>query len=166
MSTVHEGGCLCGAIRYKATAEPQRVFVCHCTFCQRITGTAFLVEAVFGKADVVLSGEKPRTYDHRSDESGKRVTPKFCGACGTTLFLDAEVAPDFVLICGGTFDDPNWFDRNQGNFSHKFTRSAQEGVIVPANTDIHEGSHRQSDGTPNEPVVFPHAVMARGGRKI
>ena len=166
MKTVYEGGCLCGAVRYKTTGEPRRVFVCHCTFCQRITGTAFLVETVFGKADLVLSGEKPRTYDHQSDESSRRVTLNFCGACGTTVFLDAEVAPDMLLICGGTFDDPNWFDRSGDIFSHKFTRSAQEGVVLPPNIDIHQGSHRQLDGTPNQPVVFAHAVMARGGRKI
>ena len=166
MASVHEGGCLCGAVRYKTTAEPQRVFMCHCTFCQRFTGTAFLVEAIFGKVDVVLSGEKPRTYDHQSDESNRRVTLNFCGACGTTVFLDAEAAPDMLLICGGTFDDPNWFDRSQGNCCHKFIRSAQEGVVLPPNMDIHEGSHRQTDGTPNEPVVFAHAVMAKGGRKI
>ena len=86
--TMHEGGCLCGAIRYKATTEPVRVTVCHCTFCQRMTGTAFLVEPIFRKADVTFAGEKPRIYDHRSDGSNKRVTLNFCGTCGTTLYLD------------------------------------------------------------------------------
>ena len=163
MKTVHEGGCLCGAVRYKTTGEPRRVVVCHCTFCQRFTGTAFLVETAFNEGDVVFSGENPRTYDHQSDESNKLVILHFCGACGTTVFLTFERFPGIVGICGGTFDDPNWFDRSRGKCCHIMTRSAQEGVVLPPNIDIYEGSHTQIDGTPAQPVVFAHAVMARGG---
>ena len=166
MNSDHEGGCLCGAVRYHTTAEPRGVIVCHCLFCQRTTGSAFRVEAIFGKADVVLSGEKPRSYDHQSELNNKRVTLNFCGACGTTVFLDIERVPDIIIICVGTFDDPNWFDRSQVKIRHTFTQYAQEGVVLPPNTNTHEGPFRQSDGTPNEPVVFAHAVMARGGRKI
>ncbi len=161
MNTVHEGGCLCGAVRYKTTADPQHVIICHCTFCQRFTGSAFLVAPVFNKVDVELSGAKPQTYDHQSDESNKRVTLNFCGTCGTTLLLDYERFPDIFDVCGGTFDDPNWFDRSQGKCRHIFTRSAQVGVVLPPNIDIYEARPLQLDGTPNQPVVFAHAVMAR-----
>ncbi|MBT6273082.1 MAG: hypothetical protein HOI95_03000 [Chromatiales bacterium] len=41
--TVHEGGCLCGDVRYQVTGDPDIVVVCHCTWCQRRTGTAFAV---------------------------------------------------------------------------------------------------------------------------
>ncbi|MCH7544397.1 MAG: GFA family protein [Proteobacteria bacterium] len=163
METVHEGGCLCGSIRYKTTAEPQRVTICHCTFCQRFTGTAFLVEPIFRKVDVAFSGKKPRTYDHQSDGSNKRVTLNFCGTCGTTLFLDLERFPDILGLCAGTFDDPNWFDRSQGKCRHIFTRSAQKGVVLPPGIDTYEDHAMQIDGTPNQPVVFAHAVMARHG---
>ena len=161
MTTVHEGGCLCGAVRYKTTADPQRVTVCHCTYCQRVTGTAFNVLPAFKKADVVFSGKKPRTYDHQSDESNMRITLNFCGTCGTTVFYDLERAPDILGLFGGTFDDPNWFDRSQGKCRHIFTRSAQEGVVLPPNIDTYEANWRQMDGTLNQSVVFAHAVMAR-----
>src|SRR5215831_18948106 len=52
MTVDQMGGCLCGEVRYKALSEPVRVTICHCTFCQRITGSAFLVEPVFRKEDV------------------------------------------------------------------------------------------------------------------
>ena len=161
MNTVHEGGCLCGAVRYKTTGEPLRVTVCHCNFCQRVTGTAFNVLPAFRKVDVELSGAKPRTYDHQSDESNRRITLNFCGTCGTTLFLEPERFPDIFGLCGGTFDDPNWFDRSQGKCKHIFTRSEQEGVVLPPNIDIYEAHRVKLDGTPNQPVVFAHAVMAR-----
>ena len=161
MDKIHEGGCLCGAIRYKTTAEPQRVSICHCTFCQRFTGSAFNVSPRFRKTDVVLSGEEPQTYDHQSDVSKRRVTLNFCATCGTTIFLNVEKEPDMLGICGGSFDNPNWFDRSQGKCRHIFTRSVQEGVVLPPNLDTYEAQAIQIDGTPNQPVVFAHAVMAR-----
>jgi len=158
---VHEGGCLCGAVRYRTTALPLRVTICHCTFCQRFTGSAYLVEPIFKRSDVALSGAAPRTYEHRSDGSGKRVTLNFCGTCGTTLYLDLERFPDILGLCGGTFDDPSWFDRGQGIGRHIFTRSAQDGVVLPAGIDTYETHALRLDGMPNEPVVFAHAVMVR-----
>ena len=159
MACVHEGGCLCGDVRYKTTAEPVRVTICHCTFCQRFTGSAFLVEPVFKREDVVLFGCAPRTYDHRSDNSNKRVSLNFCGRCGTTLYLDFERFPDILGLCGGTFDDPNWFDRSPGKCRHIFTRSAQNGVVLPAGLDTFREHRLQLDGTANEPIVLTHALM-------
>jgi hypothetical protein len=142
-------------------AEPQRVSVCHCTFCQRFTGTAFLVEPMFERVDVVFSGDKPKTYDHRSESSQKRVTLNFCGRCGTTLYLDLERFPDLLGLCGGTFDDPNWFNRTSGEYRHIFTRSAQEGIVLPAGVHTYEAHAMQVDGTPNRPIVFAQPVVVR-----
>ncbi len=162
MTRINEGGCLCGAVRYRTTAEPQRVTVCHCAFCQKVTGTAFLVEPIFLKTDVIFSGETPRTYDHRSDVSGKRVTINFCGRCGSTLFLDLERFPAIFAIFSGTFDDPNWFGRDPAKTRHIFTRSMQKGVVLPAGIQTYEAHAMQNDGTPNVPTVFAHAVMPKG----
>ena len=164
MQTFHEGGCLCGDIRYKTTTEPLRVTICHCTFCQRFTGSAFLVEPIFRREDVEFSGATPKTYDHHSDSSHKRVTLNFCGRCATTLYLSFERFPDAVGLCGGTFDDPNWFDRGPDACRHIFTRSAQAGVVLPAGLKIYREHAFQLDGTANEPVVLTHAsaVMREG----
>lgn len=158
MSDVHEGGCLCGDVRYRTTAAPLRVTVCHCTFCQRFTGSAFLVEPIFRRADVVLTGVAPKTYDHRSDSSQKRVTLNFCGRCGTTLYLDLARFPDFLGLCGGTFDDPNWCMRATPDCRHIFTRSAQAGVVLPAGVAIYDAHAIEPDGTPIKPTVLAHAL--------
>jgi hypothetical protein len=158
MPITHEGGCLCGAVRYRTLGEPLRVTICHCRFCQRFTGSAFLVEPIFRRQDVVLSGAEPRVYDHRSDSSGKRVSLNFCGRCSTTLFLDLERFPDIYGLCGGTFDDPDWFDRSPGTCRHIFTRSAQKGVVLPAGIDTFREHALRLDGTPNQPTVLAHAL--------
>jgi hypothetical protein len=158
MPNIHEGGCLCGRIRYKTMAEPVCVTICHCSFCQRFTGSAYLVEPIFRMEDVAFSAAAPKVYLHRSDESGKRVSLKFCGACGTSLYLEFERFPEVLGLCGGTFDDPNWFDRGQGNCRHIFTRSAQEGVILPAGIETYPEHALRLDGTSNEPIVLAHAL--------
>ena len=156
MPNCHEGGCLCGDVRYQITAEPLRVTICHCTFCQRFTGSAFLVEPIFRKEDVAFSGAAPRTYDHHSDSSHKRVTLNFCGRCGTTLYLAFERFPEIVGLCAGTFDDPNWFERGPAVCRHIFTRSAQQGVVLPAGLETYQEHALQLDGTPSKPTVLAH----------
>ena len=151
-----EGGCLCGDIRYRTTAEPVRLTICHCSFCQKLTGSAYLVEPIFRKRDVIFSGT-PRRYDHVSDGSHKRVTVNFCGRCGTSVYLDLERFPDIVGLCGGTFDDRSWLDHIPSP-RHIYTRSAQAGVVLPAGIDLFEEHAIKLDGTPNEPLVLSHAL--------
>jgi hypothetical protein len=156
MSTIHEGGCLCRDVRYKTTAEPIQTLVCHCTFCQKLTGSAFLVEPIFKRDAVVFSGSATRTYNHRSDGSAMRVTLNFCGTCSTTLYLELERFPHVLGICGGTFDDPSWFDRGAEKCRHIFTRSAQRGVVLPAGLQTFTEHALRLDGTLNEPIVLMH----------
>ena len=149
---------MCGDIRYKTLAEPLRITICHCQFCQRFTGSSYLLEPIFRKQDVVFDGVPPRTYEHRSDSSGKRVTLNFCGRCATTLCLDLERFPDILGLCGGTFDDPDWLDRSQGRRRHIFVRSAQRAVVLPAGEDLYAVHAADLDGTPNRPIVLAHAL--------
>jgi hypothetical protein len=121
-----------------------------------------LVEPIFSKDDVVFAGTPPRTYDHRSDGSGLRVTLNFCGRCGTTIWLDLERFPDILGLCGGTFDDPNWFDRSPKRCRHIFTRSAQRGVVLPAGVKIYHEHAVRLDGAANEPDVLTHAWTVSG----
>ena len=157
MSIVHEGRCLCGDVHYQTLAEPLRVTVCHCRFCQRFTGSAYLVEPIFRKRDVLFDGAPTTTYEHRSRSSGKRVSLNFCVRCGTTLYLDLERFPDVLGLCGGTFDDPNWFHRSPG-YRHIFVGSAQKAVVLPAGVPIYEEHALSLDGTPNQPIVLTHAL--------
>lgn len=105
---VHEGGCLCGAVRYSVTGAPLSVAICHCTNCQRNTGSAFSVNVIFPKAALTLRGE-PAIYDDVGD-TGNIVRRVFCGKCGTPIESRSVFsAPEYAVIKSGSFDDPSVF---------------------------------------------------------
>jgi hypothetical protein len=150
----HEGGCLCGGLRFVTTGEPDRVFVCHCKFCQRATGSAYLVEAVFPRTHFSIVQGRPTTYAVTSAGSGKQVTINFCATCGTKLFLEFERLPGDVGLYAGTYDDANWFALNPSNTRHIFLNSAQRGTVVPAAMHVFHEHIRDKDGAPIPPVIF------------
>lgn len=98
MSEIREGGCLCGAIRYRVRGKPQRVTVCHCTFCQRRTGGALSIHVWFDEKDITLLGNEPATYEQRSDESNYYLRLHFCSRCATTVMLTLENVRAFGLL--------------------------------------------------------------------
>jgi hypothetical protein len=75
--SLNQGGCLCGAVRYATSSEPIRVTFCHCKFCQRATGSAYMVEPIFQRTSFQIILGKPVTYTLASEGSGKRVTHQF-----------------------------------------------------------------------------------------
>ena len=101
-----EGGCLCGAVRYQTQGEPNRITICHCRFCQRATGGAYMVEPIFRPEDVSVTRGVPSIYTHTSEGSGKHLHIHSCSGCATKLYVTFERFPDFCGIYGGTFDDP------------------------------------------------------------
>ena len=134
MSENHQGGCLCGSVRYRAVGAPVAAMVCHCRFCQRRTGSAFAEAVHFSAGPVDVSGGPLCTYAHRSDESGRWLRMQFCPTCGTTVMRTVERRPGVIAIAGGTFDDPDWF----GIQRHIWTGSAQSWVSLPAETECFE----------------------------
>ena len=73
MKLPQAGGCQCGKIRYEITDAPQLVYTCHCTECQRLTGSAFSLGVIVGETDFRLSGIKPRPLQRIAD-SGRTNT--------------------------------------------------------------------------------------------
>ena len=131
MAELNEGGCVCGAVRYVAHGDPKRVTVCHCTWCQRRTGSAFGVEVVFKIERVTLVGDAPRKYRHLSDESGRWLDQQFCSRCGTNIGIILEAVPEIRTIAAGTFDDPSWIKPEKYLFRYVYLRSAQNWSKIP-----------------------------------
>ncbi len=138
----HEGGCVCGHVRYSADGDPERVTICHCAWCQRRTGTAFGVEAVFRQEKVEIAAGSVQTYRHISDESGRWLDQQFCSNCGTNIGFTLEAVPGIRTIAAGTFDDPPWIDAAKHQFRHVFLRSAQNWSDVPEGVDKYEEHFR------------------------
>jgi hypothetical protein len=130
MTRFHEGGCLCGELRYTAFGDPMRVTVCHCTWCQRRTGSAFAVEALFDQAQVRITGVTSR-FRSVSDESGRWLELDFCPKCGASIGFTFERLQGHRMIDCGTFDDPSWISPGRFEFRYVYLRSAQCWSDVP-----------------------------------
>ncbi len=141
MAQRHEGGCVCGAVRYVAHGDPLRVTVCHCTWCQRRTGSAFGVEAVYPEDAVALAGAM-QTYRHVSDESVRWLDQHFCARCGTNLGITLEAVPGIRTIAAGTFDDPSWLRRESCLFRYVYLRSARDWSAIPDGVERYEQHFR------------------------
>jgi hypothetical protein len=142
MAEQHEGGCVCDAVRYVTRGDPKRVSICHCTWCQRRTGSAFGVEAVFKLENVSIAGDALRTHRHVSDETGRWLDQHFCRQCGTNMGLTLEAVPDIRSIAAGTFDDPSWLKRANYAFRYVYLRSAQDWSGIPDGVERYEAHFR------------------------
>lgn len=157
---VHSGGCLCGEVRYDTEGDPIRTTVCHCLFCQKITGTAYMVEAIFPTSALRVTKGTPSTYSHRSAGSGKMVHLHFCPRCATKTHLTFERLPDLCGIYTGTYDDPHWNQVTPENSRHIFLGVARPDTIVPAATPTFVEHVVTNDGEACQATLYdaPHVI--------
>jgi hypothetical protein len=95
-----DGGCHCGRITYEADIDPEKVGVCHCTDCQSLSGSAFVVYLPVPKEAFRLRGE-PKIYV-KTAESGSRRAQAFCPDCGSRLYASADKDPQVFNLRIGT----------------------------------------------------------------
>ena len=121
-----EGGCVCGAVRYRLTRPPLFVHCCHCRWCQRETGAAFALNAMIESDYVELLGATPETVATPSN-SGKGQEILRCSKCRVALWSYygmAKAALSFIRV--GTLDAP---DRLPPDI-HIYTESKQPWVVL------------------------------------
>ena len=126
MNPPYEGGCSCGAVRYRITGEPLAVYCCHCADCQVSSGGAFSMSMLVMRDHLEVIGEQPATYDHRIDGTDRTKRTRPCAVCGTRVWNEPAGAPAVVLK-PGTLDDASWLRP----VAHIWTRSAQPWVPLP-----------------------------------
>lgn len=98
---VFTGGCLCGAVRYRAEGPPKRVSNCYCSMCRRANGAAFATGAAFDPGKLTFTKGTPKSYS-----SSAKLVRLFCPDCGSSVgyrFTDGEAAGIWVA----TLDDPD-----------------------------------------------------------
>ena len=116
------GGCLCGAVRYEARAEPLFEGFCHCRDCQRATGSGHVPVIGVPKPSFSFSGET--TAYTIPGTAGLR---HFCPICGSLMFGMPGNAPEMVTLYIGTLDDPSVFAPTAAIFTrarHAWDRNA------------------------------------------
>lgn len=97
-----QGGCLCGAIRYRASGAPVRGVMCHCSMCRRHSGAPALAFVHF-PADAFQWTRGSVSWFASSPKAARG----FCEVCGSTIGMREDALSDRVQICVGTLDDPD-----------------------------------------------------------
>ena len=129
-----EGGCACGAVRYRLEVQPLAVHCCHCRSCQRETGSAFALNALVETAHVDVTQGEPVAIDTPSD-SGKGQQIVRCADCEVALWSHyGGMGERAAFVRVGTLDDPDACPPQV----HIFTRSKQRWVVLPENAAAFE----------------------------
>jgi hypothetical protein len=124
MSITREGGCACGAVRYRLSSEPLFVHCCHCLNCQRQTGSAFVINLLIEANRVELLAGEPQPVDVPRGRGKQRIWR--CPACQIALFSKYTRA-QVRFVRGGTLDDPSTVAPDV----HIYTRSKLPWVTLP-----------------------------------
>jgi len=142
MNEAHEGGCECGNVRYRITNAPIVVNCCHCRDCQRITGSAFAINAMIETDQVeVMKGEAVRSILRR--EGSGETSAWRCDDCQTLLYADHPKLGDamrFVRV--GTLDKGERLTPD----AHFFVRSKHPWVMVPDGVPALRDASRERHG--------------------
>ena len=96
-----EGGCLCGAVRYRASGKAYGITHCHCRSCRRASGAPFVTWAGFDTDNFTFTRGQPASY-----ASSGNVLRTFCNRCGTALTYRRLDLPDSIDVTLGSMDVP------------------------------------------------------------
>lgn len=102
-----EGGCQCGALRYRLKAPPLGIYACHCKDCQRFSGTTHTMSMVMQAGDAELISGVLAGFDKTAD-SGRTVRMLGCAQCGTKIWNEPLASPALLIVKPGTLDDMGW----------------------------------------------------------
>ena len=124
----YEGGCTCRHVRYRMTGKPLFVHACHCTWCQRETGSVFALNAMIEADRVELTGEGQPELVVTPSASGKGQKIWRCPNCRIAVWSNYSGAGDAVrFVRVGTLDNPDAMPPD----IHIFTMSKQPWVVLP-----------------------------------
>jgi hypothetical protein len=135
-----DGGCACGDLRYRLAAPPLVVHCCHCTRCQRETGSAFAVNAIVEPAALDhLAGSLSRVA--LPTASGNPQAVSRCASCGTAVWSEYGRRAPLRAVRAGTLDDP----ARAVPDIHIFTGTKLPWVILPPGVPAVKEYYRRSE---------------------
>ena len=131
------GGCLCGGLRYELASEPRLAYVCHCTDCQHLMGSAFSVAITVPASAFRLTKGEPRRLQKTAD-SGRIIARWICPDCAGWVTSDPQPggAPGETIhrIRAGSPDNTSWLRPT----AHYWTRSKQPWVVLAESDEVYE----------------------------
>ena len=152
-----EGGCACRAIRYRMMSAPIVVHACHCTWCQRETGSAHALNAVIETDRVEILSGQPEAIDTPS-HSGKGQKIVRCPKCRVALwsnYAGAGASMRFVRV--GTLDHPEACPPD----IHIYTSTRQPWVQIPAGSKVFAEFYNAKEVWPKETLMRWGAMMGK-----
>ncbi|HEY6433541.1 MAG TPA: GFA family protein [Acetobacteraceae bacterium] len=126
MFNAADGGCACGAVRYRLGSAPMFVHCCHCRDCQRQTGSAFVLNALIETDRIALLSGSPLPVSVPTD-SGHPHDIYRCPTCQTALWSDYGHRPKLRFVRVGTLDQPEQIPPDV----HIYTRSKLPWISLP-----------------------------------
>ena len=152
-----EGGCACGAVRYRLASAPMFVNCCHCRDCQRQTGSAFVLNALIEADRVTLLAGAPECVPVPTD-SGRPHDVYRCPQCRTAVWSDYGRRGVMLFVRVGTLDDASALPPD----AHIFTRSKLPWITLPAGVPAFEVYYDMKALWPAESLARRQAILGPG----
>jgi len=140
MTTPITGGCMCGAIRYTLGMPVTELRACHCTTCQKGSGTQGSVNAVIPASAFKLTRGTLKRYDSLAD-SGRTLYRFFCGDCGSPIYSQRATSPETLVVRAGSLDEAG----DMKITANIWTRSARPWAYI-------DPASKQLPGQPDAPA--------------
>ncbi len=124
-----EGGCRCGAVRYRVALDKlPNVYACHCLDCQTWSGSAFSLQFIVPEEALTVTGE-PYLYERPSEDGTRLSRQRGCATCITRVYNTNTRRPGLAVVRAGTLDRSD----KLGIVAHIWTRRKLNGIDIPAN---------------------------------
>jgi len=140
------GSCQCGAVAYTVNAEPLFTYACHCSSCQKRTGSAFSLGIVIATAALDLKGAL--TAWSRVSEQGNTNTRYSCASCGNIIYGIGDSNPELAKLQAGTLEDTSAVEPEV----HIWTSKKQRWLTLPARA-------RQFETQPEDSLALYQAAL-------
>jgi hypothetical protein len=154
MPNTLNGGCACGAVRYRLDCEPMFVHCCHCLDCQRQTGSAFVLNALIEAHRVSLLGNEPKPVAVPTD-SGKPHRIFRCPVCQVAAWSEYGGRGEVRFVRVGTLDTPAALSPNV----HIFVRSKQPWLRLPGDVPAFDAYYNRDTLWPAESLQRRRALF-------
>jgi hypothetical protein len=157
MQTHFEGGCSCGAVRYRLAGPPMFVHCCHCKDCQRQTGSAFVINALIETHRVAVLSGVPKPVSMPTD-SGRPHDIYRCPDCMVAVWSDYGRRGVLRFVRVGTLDEPAALSPDV----HIYTRSKLAWVRLPEGVPAFDAYYDTKALWPAESLARRAAILGRG----